>query len=185
MSQQNNPPPRVRLGHGGGMRLTGESARDSRRTIRRLFHYARPYTGRLAGVALLVVVSTAAGLAGPILLGRAIDQHVIPKDLPGLAQIALTMLVVYLLASARAADAVPAAQRGPLHGLPIAVKDLVNVSGIVTSQGSPIFRDAVAGAELILMCYQPITAREYRSRTAAKYTKPSRVGINVISDTHF
>ena len=97
MSQQNNPPPRVRLGHGGGMRLTGESARDSRRTIRRLFHYARPYTGRLAGVALLVVVSTAAGLAGPILLGRAIDQHVIPKDLPGLAQIALTMLVVYLL----------------------------------------------------------------------------------------
>ena len=55
-----------------------------------------------------------------------------------------------LLASARAADAVPAAQRGPLHGLPIAVKDLVNVSGIVTSQGSPIFRDAVAGADDIV-----------------------------------
>ncbi len=46
-----------------------------------------------------------------------------------------------LLAEARAMDAGP--NRGPLHGLPIAVKDLVNVAGIVTSQGSPIFKDHV------------------------------------------
>lgn len=42
-----------------------------------------------------------------------------------------------LMAEARAADAGP--KRGPLHGLPIAVKDLVNVAGIVSSQGSPLF----------------------------------------------
>ncbi|WP_170549363.1 amidase [Ruegeria atlantica] len=47
-----------------------------------------------------------------------------------------------LMTEARALDAGPI--RGPLHGLPIAVKDLVNVAGIVTSQGSPIFRDHVA-----------------------------------------
>ncbi|MEW2916565.1 amidase [Ruegeria sp. ANG10] len=47
-----------------------------------------------------------------------------------------------LMAEARALDAGPI--RGPLHGLPIAVKDLVNVAGIVTSQGSPIFQDHVA-----------------------------------------
>ncbi|WP_170329136.1 amidase [Ruegeria arenilitoris] len=46
-----------------------------------------------------------------------------------------------LLAEARALDAGP--NQGPLHGLPIAVKDLVNVAGIVSSQGSPIFRDHV------------------------------------------
>lgn len=40
-----------------------------------------------------------------------------------------------LMAVARAMDAGP--NRGPLHGLPIAVKDLVNVAGIVSSHGSP------------------------------------------------
>lgn len=46
-----------------------------------------------------------------------------------------------LLAEARALDAGP--NRGALHGLPIAVKDLVNVAGVVSSQGSPVFKDHV------------------------------------------
>jgi amidase len=40
-----------------------------------------------------------------------------------------------LMAEARAMDDGP--NRGPLHGLPIAVKDLVNVAGVVSSHGSP------------------------------------------------
>jgi ATP-binding cassette subfamily B protein len=36
-------------------------------------------------------------LAGPILLGRAIDQYVIPRNLPGLGQLVLIMLTLYLL----------------------------------------------------------------------------------------
>ncbi len=40
-----------------------------------------------------------------------------------------------LMAEARTLDAGP--NRGPLHGLPIAVKDLVDVAGIVSSYGSP------------------------------------------------
>ena len=47
-----------------------------------------------------------------------------------------------LLAEARAADAGP--RRGALHGLPIAVKDLANVAGLPTSQGSPLFAGQVA-----------------------------------------
>ncbi len=41
-----------------------------------------------------------------------------------------------LLAQARAADAVPAS--GPLHGLPIAIKDLSNAAGFPTREGSPL-----------------------------------------------
>ncbi len=50
-----------------------------------------------------------------------------------------------LLAEARAADcATPA---GPLHGLPIAIKDLANVRGLPTSMGSPAFAGQVAEAD--------------------------------------
>ncbi|OIQ33676.1 MAG: amidase [Alphaproteobacteria bacterium MedPE-SWcel] len=44
-----------------------------------------------------------------------------------------------LRAEARAADAVPPERRGPLHGLPMAIKDLANAKGLVSAQGSPIF----------------------------------------------
>ncbi|MCB1314037.1 MAG: amidase [Sedimentitalea sp.] len=50
-----------------------------------------------------------------------------------------------LMAEARAADR--AATRGPLHGLPIAVKDLVNVAGIVSTQGSPLLAGHVPEAD--------------------------------------
>ncbi len=96
MTEKRTEAPRVRIGAGGGT-LTGESASSTRPTIRRLLQYARPYAGRLAGVGALVVVSTCAGLAGPILLGKAIDEHIIPGDLPGLGQLAGWMLGIYLL----------------------------------------------------------------------------------------
>lgn len=50
-----------------------------------------------------------------------------------------------LLAEAQAADQAP--RRGPLHGLPVAVKDLANVAGMVTSEGSPAFAHRVADAD--------------------------------------
>lgn len=48
-----------------------------------------------------------------------------------------------LLAEAKAADRVPKDQRGPLHGLPMAVKDLAGVRGIRSTWGSPILADNV------------------------------------------
>src|SRR5881275_3186189 len=37
----------------------------------------------------------------------------------------------------------PASERGLLAGLPIPIKDLTNVSGVLTTQGSSIYRDNV------------------------------------------
>lgn len=53
-----------------------------------------------------------------------------------------------LMAEAHAAD--QSKTRGPLHGLPIAVKDLTDVAGIVSSQGSPIFANFVPEKDALL-----------------------------------
>lgn len=49
-----------------------------------------------------------------------------------------------LIAEARAADQMPKDQRGPLFGLPIAIKDLANAKGLPTSHGSPIFAGQIS-----------------------------------------
>jgi len=43
------------------------------------------------------------------------------------------------------------ASMGPLHGFPLAVKDLQATRGIVTAQGSPIFRDFVPDADSLVV----------------------------------
>ena len=62
--------------------------------------------------------------------------------------------IVTLVADAAMADAAKAdeaiARRrpaGPLHGLPVAHKDLVDTAGIRTTRGSPFFRDHVPTAD--------------------------------------
>ncbi|WP_439137998.1 amidase [Planktotalea sp.] len=46
------------------------------------------------------------------------------------------------IADAKLADSI--APKGPLHGLPVAIKDLANSEGLLTSMGSPIFADNIA-----------------------------------------
>ena len=50
-----------------------------------------------------------------------------------------------LMAEARAADTGEPA--GALHGLPVAIKDLADVRGLPTSQGSPVFAGQIAEAD--------------------------------------
>jgi ATP-binding cassette subfamily B multidrug efflux pump len=90
----------IRLGVGGGGRLTGEAAQDTRKTLLKLLNYLGPYRRTLIFVGLLVLIVTAANLWGPILVGRAIDDYVVPRDLPGLMRLVVTLLVIYLLAGA-------------------------------------------------------------------------------------
>lgn len=54
-----------------------------------------------------------------------------------------------LMQEARRADAQDT--RGALHGLPIAVKDLANVAGLPTSEGSPLFAGVIAQSNDVLV----------------------------------
>lgn len=45
----------------------------------------------------------------------------------------------------------PAAERGMLAGMPVPIKDLTDVAGVRTTQGSPIFKDVVAAKSNIVV----------------------------------
>lgn len=95
---------------------------------------------------------TASDLASAIAAGRLGAEAVMAAFLDRIAALnpALNAIVSLrpadaLLAEARAADA--ADPRGPLHGLPVAVKDLVATKGLRTTYGSPLFADFVPSAD--------------------------------------
>jgi ATP-binding cassette subfamily B protein len=84
-------------GHGG---MSAESAKDQKGTLLRLLRYLKPYRATVAGVSILVVLSTVLTLAGPLLIGIAVDRFIIPGDLSGLLRLGIMLLVVYIAASA-------------------------------------------------------------------------------------
>src|SRR5690606_1550915 len=93
-------PPMGRRGPGHGPMFHEKvRAKDAQGTLLRLWSYLRRQSAALIAVVLLVAASSGLNLVGPYLLGRAVDDYIIPGDLPGLARIALIMLSVYLLAA--------------------------------------------------------------------------------------
>lgn len=77
-----------------------EKARDTRQALLRLVAYLKPFTPQLLLVFLFVIFYTLLDLAGPFLMGRAIDHFIANKDVSGLIKTALLMLIVYLLNTA-------------------------------------------------------------------------------------
>jgi ATP-binding cassette, subfamily B, multidrug efflux pump len=76
-----------------------ESARDPRGALRRLTSYLGPYSLPIGAVLVMVVVYTLLSLVGPYLTGIAIDQFIANKDAAGLVQVAVWILVVYVLSN--------------------------------------------------------------------------------------
>ncbi|PKN92843.1 MAG: multidrug ABC transporter ATP-binding protein [Chloroflexi bacterium HGW-Chloroflexi-6] len=79
---------------GGSTKI--EKAADPRRALARLVPYLKPYKTKVILVAILIVSITFLDLLGPYLIGRSIDQHIEGKELGGLAQMALILLIVYI-----------------------------------------------------------------------------------------
>ena len=82
--------------------MLGEKPRvkDVRGTARRLASYLKAHPLALTAVFISVAFSVIFNLAGPYLLGRAIDLYVIPGDIPGIAKIAIVMAGVYVCSAA-------------------------------------------------------------------------------------
>jgi ATP-binding cassette subfamily B multidrug efflux pump len=83
--------------HHGWRRGTIEKAKNPRSALIRLVPYLKPFKIGLVVVFVFVIIYTLLGLAGPYLMGVAIDRFIGGKDLAGLTRIALLMLVAYLL----------------------------------------------------------------------------------------
>jgi len=73
-----------------------EKARDPRRALVRLLPYLKPFQWALVMTLVFVLIYTLLGLAGPYMMGCAIDKFIGGKDAAGLARIALLMLAVYV-----------------------------------------------------------------------------------------
>jgi ATP-binding cassette, subfamily B, multidrug efflux pump len=74
-----------------------EKARDPRHALLRLLPYLRPFKAILLLTFIAILIYTLLGLAGPYLMGVAIDRFITTKQLAGLARIAVFMLAAYLL----------------------------------------------------------------------------------------
>src|SRR5690606_33998522 len=87
------------MGRGGPMggRMLGEVKRaaDTQGTLRRLWGYLRRYRSTLWLASCFVAINTLLTMFGPYLLGLAIDDYIIPGNLPGLARLCLLMIAVY------------------------------------------------------------------------------------------
>jgi ATP-binding cassette subfamily B protein/subfamily B ATP-binding cassette protein MsbA len=75
---------------------TEEKASDSGATARRLAVYLKPHWLLLLGVAVLLLGGTLLQVAGPYLIGVAIDQFIVGGDRAGLARTMLLLLAVYI-----------------------------------------------------------------------------------------
>lgn len=82
-----------------GLERTVERAQDARGALHRLLRYLRPYRGAIWLITGLAVLATGMALAGPYLMGRAIDR-LIAADRTGLLRMVLLMLGAYVLAAA-------------------------------------------------------------------------------------
>jgi ATP-binding cassette, subfamily B, multidrug efflux pump len=90
---------RASMQHGARRPKKYEKAKNPRRALSRLMRYLSPYKASLAVVLGCVALSSLLGLAGPYLLGRAIDGSIGAKNLSSLGKTALLMLSVYVVSN--------------------------------------------------------------------------------------
>jgi len=96
-SQQSQP--RRMMGRGPHGMGAVEKAKDARGAFNRLVRYLGDYKTHLVIISILTAVSAILALAGPYLIGVAIDTTIITGDLQGLARIAMLLAGIYLFSA--------------------------------------------------------------------------------------
>ena len=74
--------------------------KDARGTLRRVWVYLKRQRWVLIGTTLLVILTAMVDLAGPYLMGLAIDSYISKSNLSGLATLLSWMVISYILAAA-------------------------------------------------------------------------------------
>jgi amidase len=148
---------RLRSTGAGGFRPNSRSARPSAAAYTSEMDLERAESA--SDICFLSAVEMAALIRAKKLSAREVlEAHLqqIERVNPSVNAI-VTLVADQAMESARKADEAQAQGKsrgdalGPLHGLPIAHKDLVETAGIRTTFGSPIFRDHVPHADAILV----------------------------------
>jgi ATP-binding cassette subfamily B protein len=96
-NKQEIQPPHL-MGRGGAGRQIGEVQRPqkTRETLLRVWFYLRRQKIPLIITALMVVGTVGLDLAGPILLSKVIDGHIVTRNANGLTKLLLLMAFVYV-----------------------------------------------------------------------------------------
>lgn len=76
-----------------------ERPKDYRKTLRRLWQYLKNERLRIALIVLCVSISSLCFLLGPYLIGKVIDEAIIPRNFAALTRYAFTLILFYLATS--------------------------------------------------------------------------------------
>ncbi|WP_050613979.1 ABC transporter ATP-binding protein [Bacillus testis] len=74
-------------------------AKDTKETIMRIWRMLTRQKAMFYTVILLVVISSALSLAGPVMIGRVIDHYIVARRLDGLLGMLMALLLIYALYS--------------------------------------------------------------------------------------
>jgi len=105
--------------------------------------------GLVRATACTIVDRLNSGEVTPLDLLDVLEQRIAEVD--GKVNALPTLCFDRARAHAKALMQKPAASRGLLAGMPIPIKDLTNVEGVRTTQGSPIYRDNIPARSDILV----------------------------------
>ena len=72
---------------------------NPKETLKRLWEYLKPHRLRLLLIFSLIIVTSLLMLVGPYLIGRAIDDYIIPKNFRGLLSLVIFMACLYIVNS--------------------------------------------------------------------------------------
>lgn len=84
---------------GSGKKQKGARAADWKYTLKRIWQIVDEQRALLVLVLLMVIASSILSLTGPFLVGRMIDNYVVPGEYSGMSRVILVLVVVYIVLS--------------------------------------------------------------------------------------